>query len=140
MKKFKELSELKGRIIMAFWENESAQQSDTSKLATRSSPLRGVHPYRIYLSQTVGPKDPLPFARKLHMQKKSFGPKHAKAIQVDKSVKTFIQAAQKINQEGYTEFVMVAGSDRISEFQRLLDRYNGQPDKKETWFSTFQMV
>ena len=25
---------------------------------------------------------------------------------------------------------MVVGSDRIKEFQTLLDRYNGQPDKK----------
>jgi hypothetical protein len=80
------------------------------------------------LSQTVGPRDPLSFVKKLTYAKRSF-PKHAKAIQVDKSVKTFIQAAQKINQEGYTELVMVAGSDRISEFQRLLDRYNGQPDR-----------
>ena len=81
------------------------------------------------MSQTVGPRDPLPSLRRSAYAKKSFGPKHAKAIQVDKSVKTFIQAAQKINQEGYTELVMVRSSDRISEFQRLLDRYNGQPDR-----------
>ena len=46
------------------------------------------------------------------------------------SVKTFIQAAEKLYKEGFTELVMVAGSDRIQEFQRLLDRYNGKPDKK----------
>jgi hypothetical protein len=98
------------------------------KLADKVKSVAGSDPYRIYLSQTVGPRDPLSFVKKLTYAKRSF-PKHAKAIQVDKSVKTFIQAAQKINQEGYTELVMVAGSDRISEFQRLLDRYNGQPDR-----------
>ena len=128
MKKFKELAEAKGRIIMAFGRMNPPTIGHL-KLADKVKSVAGSDPYRIYLSQTVGPRDPLPFAKKLAYAKKSFGPKHAKAIQVDKSVKTFIQAAQKINQEGYTELVMVAGSDRISEFQRLLDRYNGQPDR-----------
>jgi len=128
MKKFKELAEANGRIIMAFGRMNPPTIGHL-KLADKVKSVAGSDPYRIYLSQTVGPRDPLPFAKKLAYAKKSFGPKHAKAIQVDKSVKTFIQAAQKINQEGYTELVMVAGSDRISEFQRLLDRYNGQPDR-----------
>ena len=128
MKKFKELAEANGRIIMAFGRMNPPTIGHL-KLADKVKSVAGSDPYRIYLSQTVGPRDPLPFAKKLAYAKKSFGPKHAKAIQVDKSVKTFIQAAQKINQEGYTELVMVAGSDRISEFQRLLDRYNGQSDR-----------
>jgi hypothetical protein len=48
----------------------------------------------------------------------------------DKEVKTFIQAAEKLYKEGFTQLIMVAGSDRIKEFQTLLDRYNGKPDKK----------
>jgi hypothetical protein len=127
MKKFKELTETKGRMIMAFGRMNPPTIGHL-KLADKVKSVAGSDPYRIYLSQTVGPRDPLSFVKKLTYAKRSF-PKHAKAIQVDKSVKTFIQAAQKINQEGYTELVMVAGSDRISEFQRLLDRYNGQPDR-----------
>jgi hypothetical protein len=127
MKKFKELTETKGRMIMAFGRMNPPTIGHL-KLADKVKSVAGSDPYRIYLSQTVGPRDPLSFVKKLTYAKRSL-PKHAKAIQVDKSVKTFIQAAQKINQEGYTELVMVAGSDRISEFQRLLDRYNGQPDR-----------
>ena len=100
------------------------------KLADKQKSIAGSKPSRIYLSQTVGPKDPLPFPKKVAYVKKSFGSKHAKSIMADKSVKTFIQAAQKLYEEGYTELVMVAGSDRIQEFQRLLDTYNGKPDKK----------
>lgn len=128
MKKFKELAEQKGLMVMAFGRMNPPTIGHL-KLCDKVKSIAGSKPYRIYLSQTVGPKDPLPFAKKIAYAKKSF-PKHARAIQVDKSVKTFINAAQKINQEGYTELVMVAGSDRIQEFQRLLDTYNGKPDKK----------
>ena len=130
MKKFRELSEAKGVMVMAFG-RMNPPTIGHAKLCDKVKSIAGSNPYRIYLSQTVGPKDPLPFVKKLTYAKRSF-PKHAKAIQVDKSVKTVIQAAQKVNQDGYTGLVLVAGSDRIQEFQRLLDRYNGKADKSGT--------
>ena len=130
MKKFRELSEAKGVMVMAFG-RMNPPTIGHAKLCDKVKSIAGSGPYRIYLSQTVGPKDPLPFVKKLTYAKRSF-PKHAKAIQVDKSVKTVIQAAQKVNQDGYSGLVLVAGSDRIQEFQRLLDRYNGKADKSGT--------
>jgi hypothetical protein len=47
----------------------------------------------------------------------------------DPAVKTIIQALQKIQAEGRTRLVMVAGSDRVQEFEKLLNQYNGKPDK-----------
>ena len=47
----------------------------------------------------------------------------------DPAVKTIIQALQKIQAEGRTKIVMIAGSDRVGEFQKLLNQYNGKPDK-----------
>ena len=47
----------------------------------------------------------------------------------DAGVKTIIQALQKIQAEGRTRIVMIAGSDRVMEFQKLLNQYNGKPDK-----------
>ena len=44
----------------------------------------------------------------------------------DLGVKTIIQALQKIQAEGRTRVVMVAGSDRVSEFESLLNKYNGK--------------
>ena len=48
----------------------------------------------------------------------------------DPTVKTIIQALQKIQAEGRTRIVMVAGSDRVQEFEKLLNQYNGKPDKQ----------
>jgi nicotinic acid mononucleotide adenylyltransferase len=47
----------------------------------------------------------------------------------DPTVKTIIQALQKIQAEGRTRIIMIAGSDRVMEFQKLLNQYNGKPDK-----------
>ena len=47
----------------------------------------------------------------------------------DPTVKTIIQALQKIQAEGRTKIIMVAGSDRVQEFEKLLNQYNGKPDK-----------
>jgi hypothetical protein len=48
---------------------------------------------------------------------------------VDKG-KTFISLLQFLQQQGYTRIIHVAGSDRIPEFQKLVNTYNGKPDKK----------
>ena len=129
MRSFRDLTEAKGLVVMAFGRMNPPTIGHL-KLADKVKSVAKSNPYRIYLSQTTGPKDPLPFPKKVAYAKKSFGPKHAKSIMADKSVKTFIQAATKLNEEGYTQLIMVAGSDRIQEFQRLLDTYNGKPDKK----------
>ena len=38
----------------------------------------------------------------------------------------FMAHLKKMGQEGYTHVFMIAGSDRVVEFQRLADRYNGK--------------
>ena len=129
MKKFKELAESRGTVVMSF-SRMNPPTIGHLKLADKVKSVAGSNPYRIYLSQTVGPKDPLAWPKKIAWARLSFGSKHAKSIIADKEVKTFIQAAEKLYKEGFTQLIMVAGSDRIKEFQTLLDRYNGKPDKK----------
>ena len=83
----------------------------------------------IFLSHSQNTKkDPLSFQQKLNYLKSqvqdpniSFG--HPQA-------KTIIQALQVIQAQGRTRIVMVAGDDRIVEFQKLLNQYNGKPDKQ----------
>ena len=48
----------------------------------------------------------------------------------DAGSNTIIKALQKIQAEGRTKIAMVAGSDRVAEFQKLLNQYNGKPDKQ----------
>ena len=71
-------------------------------------------------------KDPLSFQEKqAYIQK--FYPE---LVIGDPSVRTLIQALQKIEAEGRTRVIMVAGDDRVMEFQKLINQYNGKPDQK----------
>jgi hypothetical protein len=45
------------------------------------------------------------------------------------SANTIIKALQVIQGQGRTRIVMIAGDDRVVEFQKLLNQYNGKPDK-----------
>tara|TARA_A100001015_G_scaffold282579_1_gene347016 strand:+ start:11267 stop:12436 length:1170 start_codon:yes stop_codon:yes gene_type:complete len=58
----------------------------------------------------------------------------------DAGVKTIIQALQKIQSEGRTRIVMIAGSDRVQEFEKLLNQYNGKPDKAGTELYKFDKI
>ena len=73
----------------------------------------------IFLSQKQNNKtDPLNFKEKQDYLK-MFYPQLAIG---DAGVKTIIQALQKIQAEGRTRIVMVAGSDRVEEFAKLLNK------------------
>tara|TARA_B100000700_G_scaffold331452_1_gene464322 strand:+ start:10731 stop:11897 length:1167 start_codon:yes stop_codon:yes gene_type:complete len=48
----------------------------------------------------------------------------------DATANTIIKALQVIQAQGRTRIVMVAGSDRVGEFEKLLNQYNGKPDKQ----------
>jgi hypothetical protein len=80
----------------------------------------------VFLTHTQNnKKDPLTFKEKQDYMK-MFYPQLAIG---DAGVKTIIQALQKIQAEGRTRIVMIAGSDRVMEFQKLLNQYNGKPTK-----------
>lgn len=50
----------------------------------------------------------------------------------DKQHPHFMAHLKKMYEQGYEEVFMVAGSDRVVEFQRLADRYNGKDYKFKT--------
>ena len=80
----------------------------------------------LFLSHKQNNKtDPLDFkSKQSYIQQ--FYPKLAVG---DAGANTIIKALQKIQAEGRTKIIMVAGSDRVEEFQKLLNQYNGKPDK-----------
>jgi|TARA_A200000159_G_scaffold162875_1_gene187701 hypothetical protein len=77
----------------------------------------------IFITHTQNAKtDPLSFSQKLTFAQKIFP-----MIKVgDKAVRTWVQAMQKLEQMGYTDIIYVAGSDRVNEFNELLNKYNGR--------------
>ena len=85
--------------------------------------------YRIYASRTVdAKKNPLQFKDKIKFLRKMF-PKHARSIMADKDVRTILDIAVKLYDQGYTKVTLVAGSDRVREFDILLNKYNGKQAK-----------
>jgi hypothetical protein len=77
----------------------------------------------IFITHTQNAKtDPLSFSQKLTFAQKMFP-----MIKVgDKAVRTWVQAMQKLEQMGYTDIIYVAGSDRVNQFNELLNKYNGR--------------
>ena len=99
--------------------------SGHEKLMNELSKKSGSNPYRVYLSQsTDNKKNPLSYNYKIKTVRKFF-PKHARSVMLDKKVKSVFDAATKLYTEGYKNIYMVVGSDRINEFKKLLEKYNG---------------
>jgi len=87
---------------------------------------QGADNYRIYPSRTVDPKkNPLEPDVKIDFMTKMF-PNHADAIVNDGDMSNIFNVLSNLNQEGYSGVTMVVGSDRVSEFKSLLEKYNGQ--------------
>ena len=85
--------------------------------------------YRIYVSKSQDrKKNPLDYKSKVKYMRKIF-PAHAKHI-VDSPARTAIDVAVDVFNDGYTDLIMIAGSDRVGEFQKLLDKYNGVKGKR----------
>ena len=81
--------------------------------------------YRIYASKSVDEnKNPLEFKEKIKFLRKMF-PKHARSIMADSDVRNVLDIAVKLYDQGFTKVTMVAGSDRVREFDILLNKYNG---------------
>lgn len=75
-------------------------------------------------------KNPLSYDDKVKFAKKAFGNTIQKS-----AAKTIIDVAKSLSGK-YKNFVMVVGSDRVDEFQKMLSKYNG----KEFSFETISMV
>lgn len=71
-------------------------------------------------------KNPLSHAEKTDAMKKMF-PKAN--VVTDGNHKTIIDAMKHLESKGHTHVTMVAGSDRVNEFHKLLNNYNGKDYK-----------
>ena len=77
----------------------------------------------IFASRTQDKKsNPLPVDRKVYYLKRMF-PK-TNFIAANEEIRTFMEAAKSLSKK-YKNLVMVAGSDRVPEYKKLLEKYNG---------------
>ena len=81
--------------------------------------------YRIYPSRSQDPqKNPLDPGTKVKLMKQAY-PDHANAIQNSEDMKTIFDVLQTLDGEGYSTVNLVVGGDRVSEFNSLATKYNG---------------
>ncbi len=93
------------------------------KLINKVSSL-STNDYKIYLSRSQDPKkNPLTPRKKLDIMKKMF-PRHSRNIEVN-TTNMVLDIATLLHNKGYTDVSMVAGSDRVREFDTILKKYNG---------------
>jgi len=96
------------------------------KLLDKLASSAGRNPYRMYVSQSVdAKKNPLDYRSKVKFIRKMF-PKHARNVLLNNKIKNAMEVASSLYDEGFRKIVMVVGSDRIREFDVLLNKYNGQ--------------
>jgi len=127
MKKFSELREARGDTCVFTFGRFNPPTTGHEKLLDKCKAETGKNPgapYYIFASHSENvKKDPLPYTKKVAYMKKMF-PKHSRNIVVDKARNVF-EIAVSLYNKGHKAIVMVVGSDRVDEFDKLLNTYNG---------------
>ena len=140
MRSFKDLvTEQKETVVFTFG-RFNPPTTGHEKLINKVASVAGSNPFRVYPSQSQDPvKNPLPHSLKVAYMRQMFR-KFRKNIIADKAVKTAIDCATKLHADGFKNIIMVVGSDRVQEFNELLTRYNGKPDRKGNILYEFDSV
>jgi hypothetical protein len=51
------------------------------------------------------------------------------------SAKTFLPILVDLNKKGHLDIILVVGDDRVSEFEKLVNTYNGVKDKPHGYYN-----
>ena len=88
--------------------------------------------YRIYPSHSQdAKKNPLDSETKVGYMKKMY-PDHSSSIVHDTGMKTIFDVLKGAHQQGYKNVNIVVGADRLQEFEKLANKYNGNLYSFET--------
>ena len=94
--------------------------------AAKSAELGNGNDYIIVPSRSQDPKkNPLDADTKISMMRQMF-PQHSERIVNDGANRTIFDVLKKAHNDGYTNVRIVAGQDRVKEFDKLSQNYNGQ--------------
>jgi len=102
-------------------------------VATANVARREGGDYFVYPSHSQdSKKNPLDQTTKIRYMKKMFS-KHKTNI-ISSTGRNALEIASELHDKEYTNLVMVVGSDRVKDFQSLLDRYNGDENKAHGFY------
>lgn len=139
MKNFKNLlQELPAKkIVIAFGRfNPPTTGHELLVNKTTQFASRNNIPHRIYVTHTEDKKkNPLPQKRKIYFMGRMFG-KGANLVGTGGNQRTIIEVAKALEKEKFTDLVLVAGSDRVPQYRKLLEQYNGKDYK----FNSIEVV
>jgi hypothetical protein len=135
LKHFKEyLKEATGHVTFTFGRFNPPTVGHEKLIDKVHSISKGT--YRIYASQSHdAKKNPLDYTTKIKFMRKMF-PRHARNIIADVKIKTAFDALDSLYAQGYRQVTFVVGSDRVEEFDKTLNKYNGE--KRATGFYNFE--
>ena len=120
-----EVEKTRGSITIGFG-RFNPPTSGHGKLCDAVKNVAGEGEYRIYPSHSCdSKKNPLDCEEKVNWMKASY-PDHASNIVYDSKMKTIFDVLQAAHNGGYRSVNLVVGSDRLKEFERLANDYNGQ--------------
>lgn len=114
------------KTIYFVWGRMNPPTAGHEKLLDFLKEKSAKNPFRIYLTQSEGDnKNPIPYIDKIKFARKGF-PQYARQIMMNRKLKTIFDAMTAMYNEGYKRVVLVAGGDRVNEFDILLNKYNGK--------------
>ena len=126
------------KTLYFVWGRMNPPTAGHEKLLDFLKAKAGNNPYRIYLTQSEDQiKNPIPFAQKVKFARKGF-PQYARQIMMDRKLKTIFDAVTSFYNEGFKRIVVVAGGDRIREYDITLNKYNGK--KGRHGFYNFEKI
>ena len=97
-----------------------------AQAASQSAELGNGDDYIIVPSRSQDPKkNPLDPDTKVSMMRQMF-PQHSERIVNDGANRTIFDVLKKAHNDGYTNVRIIAGQDRVKEFDKLSQNYNGQ--------------
>ena len=126
MRNFKDLIEARGDTAVFTLGRFNPPTTGHEKLIKKMDAVakKNSAPMYVFPTHSTDPaKNPLPHGLKVAYMKKMYR-KYAKNIQISKARNVF-EVAKVLHDKGHKAIIMVVGSDRVSEFSALLDKYNG---------------
>ncbi len=133
------LKEAKGKSVAFAFGRFNPPTIGHEKLINKVKSLP-TNDYKIFLSRSNDPKkNPLSPRDKLSIMKKMF-PTHARNIEINQT-NMVLDIATMLYKKGYSDVTMVAGSDRVREFETMLKKYNGVSSRHGKYdFETIKVV
>ena len=123
LKTFDQLNEVKDKGITFTYGRFNPPTVGHMKLASKMKSVAGDDDVQIFTSHTTDKKKN-PLTNK--QIRKFMNPMLPSGIDVQKSdAKTVFDVITNIYKQGYEDIQMVVGSDRINEFDKLINKYNG---------------